>query len=68
MTDQYYFAYGSNMASERMRSRISQAILIGAARLKGLKMVFTKLSSDGSAKCDMLPKDGAEIWGVLYLN
>lgn len=64
----FYFAYGSNMAIERIRSRISSANLMCVAVLDRHRLKFHKPSKDGSGKCDAAytgnPKD--KIFGALY--
>lgn len=64
-----YFAYGSNMAIERLRLRISSAQKICIATLTEHELKFHKMSKkDGSGKCDAShtgnPTD--KIVGVLY--
>ncbi|MDE0178311.1 MAG: gamma-glutamylcyclotransferase [Gammaproteobacteria bacterium] len=63
-----YFAYGSNMSSERLRARTPSAISLGRARLPGYTLRWHKLGRDGSGKCDIEPSDapGTAVWGVLY--
>jgi len=63
-----YFAYGSNMSSERLRGRTPSAISLGRARLPEYTLRWHKLGRDGSGKCDIEPSDapGATVWGVLY--
>lgn len=63
-----YFAYGSNMSSERLRARTPSAISLGRARLPGYTLCWHKLGRDGSGKCDIEPSDapGTTVWGVLY--
>lgn len=61
-----YFAYGSNMFSERLRSRITSLTIIGRASLKDRKMVFNKRSKDGSGKANLVESPGNVTWGVLY--
>jgi len=61
-----YFAYGSNMSSERLRSRISFMQIISRALLKDWKVVFNKRSNDGSGKANLVESPGAVTWGVLY--
>ncbi|MCY3841014.1 MAG: gamma-glutamylcyclotransferase [Gammaproteobacteria bacterium] len=63
-----YFAYGSNMSSERLRGRTPSAISLGRARLPGYALRWHKLGRDGSGKCDIDPSDapGVVVWGVLY--
>lgn len=63
-----YFAYGSNMSSERLRARTPSAISLGRARLPEYALRWHKLGRDGSGKCDIEPSDapGTAVWGVLY--
>lgn len=63
-----YFAYGSNMSSERLRPRTPSAISLGRARLPNYTLRWHKLGRDGSGKCDIEPSDapGTAVWGVLY--
>lgn len=64
-----YFAYGSNMAVERLRARVSSAELVAVATLTGHALRFHKPSKkDGSGKCDAAhtgrPED--KVLGALY--
>ncbi len=43
----HYFAYGSNIPSEHLRSRIASVEIIGPAFEKDCIMVFDKRSKDG---------------------
>lgn len=63
-----YFAYGSNMAIERLKSRISSAQKICNATLVGHILKFHKVSKDGSGKCDAAHTGNAsdKVIGVLY--
>ena len=61
-----YFAYGSNMASRRMRTRVPGARALGRARLAGWCLVADKPGRDGSAKTNLAPDPGACVWGVLW--
>ncbi len=61
-----YFAYGSNMLSECLRSRITSMKTVGRASLKDRKMVFNKCSKDGSGKANIIESPGSVTWGVLY--
>ena len=61
------FAYGSNMCCARLRDY--QVIPAGpgeAASLPEHRLVFNKLSKDGSAKANVEPDPHATVWGVLY--
>lgn len=68
LSDRLYFAYGSNMSSARLRSRLPQALKIGTAELIGYELIFNKVGQDGSAKANAR-RTGNErdvIWGVIY--
>lgn len=62
----YYFAYGSNMVTKRLRSRVPSAKVIGQARLLNKRMVCNKKSIDGSGKANLVDSPGDVAWGVLY--
>ena len=47
-----YFAYGSNMSTRRLASRVASARAIAVARLPAHALRFHKQGRDGSAKCD----------------
>lgn len=66
MTNFIYFAYGSNLLTQRLTARCPSAKPIGIARAPGFESGFFLKSSDGSGKVGILPKVGAEVWGVLY--
>lgn len=64
-----YFAYGSNMATARLRARMPSAEPLGLATLPGHALRFHKRSKkDGSAKCDAFatPDEDAAVIGVLF--
>jgi hypothetical protein len=65
----FYFAYGSNMAIERLRMRVTSVELICVATLARYSLKFHKLSKkDGSGKCDAAYSGRSEdcIMGALY--
>lgn len=66
MSELVYFAYGSNLLSERLRRRVPSARPIGPARLDGYAMRFNLYSGDGSAKCNIGLHEGAHVWGVAW--
>jgi len=47
-----YFAYGSNMSTPRLVSRVASARAVAAACLPAHALRFHKQGRDGSAKCD----------------
>jgi hypothetical protein len=61
-----YFAYGSNLSYRRLAERIPGPESLGAARLADYRLVFNKLSTDGSGKANLVPCPGEEAWGVLW--
>ncbi len=63
-----YLAYGSNMASERLRRRVPSAAYRGRATLPQHRLAFHKAGKDGSAKCDAYWTGEASdtVWGVLF--
>lgn len=64
--DSLYFAYGSNMMSERLQARITSAESLGAAQLDGYSWCCNKLGRDGTAKANLVRQEGASVHGVLY--
>jgi AIG2-like family len=67
--DQFrYFAYGSNMCTARLRSRVPSATPIGVGYVQGYHLRWHKKSRDGSGKCDIeltgKPEDLA--YGVIF--
>ena len=62
-----YFAYGSNMSTERLRGRTPTARARGIARLPSHRLRWHKLGRDGSGKCDIEPAEAHDlVWGVLF--
>jgi len=61
-----YFAYGSNLATPRMRDRVPRARVVGRAQLENHRLVFDKRGRDGSGKANITPDPVATEWGALY--
>lgn len=63
-----YFAYGSNMLTERLQDRVSSAEPVAIARLPGYDLRFHKRSQDGSGKCNVVQvaDETAGVYGVLF--
>lgn len=61
-----YFAYGSNLLSERLCRRVPSAKALGPGRLSGYRLRFNLQGSDGSAKCNIEPAPGLDVWGVVW--
>jgi len=62
-----YFAYGSNMLTERLRERTPSCRSLGHGRLLGRRLAFHKRSKDGSGKCNIAPAGAdSEVLGVVF--
>jgi hypothetical protein len=63
-----YFAYGSNMSGPRLAARIDSMRKLAVARLDGHRLCFHKVSTDGSAKCNVHPSTHPDhhVIGVLF--
>ena len=61
-----YFAYGSNMSTERLRETVPSAKALGRAKLPSKRLVCNKKSKDGSGKANLIDNTGDTVWGVLY--
>jgi hypothetical protein len=62
-----YFAYGSNMSWEQMRTRCASARFVCPAELRDHRLAFRRYSP--KRKCgvaDAVPEPGASVWGVVY--
>ena len=65
----YYFAYGSNMCTGRLRARVSSARPLFVAQLRGHTLKFHKRSEkDRSAKADAecTGRETDVVWGVVF--
>ncbi|AOT09617.1 gamma-glutamylcyclotransferase family protein [Pseudoalteromonas luteoviolacea] len=62
-----YFAYGSNLSSLRLKARLPHVRLVGSAILYGYRLTFDMLSTDGSAKCNIVQGAHEDIvYGAVY--
>lgn len=61
-----YFAYGSNMLTERLRERCSSAKNAGIAVVKGYHLSFSKKSVDDSGKTTLVDQKSETVFGVLF--
>ncbi len=65
--DAVYFAYDSNMDTDRLRERVSTFTLLGTGALKGYRLVFTKPSrSHRFSYADLLQSSNHRIEGIVY--
>lgn len=61
-----YFAYGSNMYTQRLQSRVPSATKVAAVSLPGYELCFHKTGDDGSGKCTIKELDGSVFHGVIF--
>lgn len=61
-----YFAFGSNMRTEKIRLQVQSATSLGIARILDKRFVCNKESLDGSAKANLVNSKGSIVWGVLF--
>lgn len=63
-----YFAYGSNLSSQRLLQRVPSARLLCAGRLHHHKLHFHKIGRDGSGKCNAFytGEEDNLIYGAIY--
>lgn len=61
-----YFAYGSNMLTERLRARCLSARQVDVGYMQNHALNFSKISNDKSGKATPIPKDGSKLYGVLF--
>lgn len=63
-----YFAYGSNMATRRLRARTPLALSLGRAYVRGWRLNSHKLALEGLATCRMRHTGLAHdrVYGVRY--
>ncbi len=66
MTDFVYFGYGSNMLTERLKKRCSNAMPLGVGSLSDYSLNFSKRSVDGSGKATLVPSNGRNVHGVMF--
>jgi gamma-glutamylcyclotransferase (GGCT)/AIG2-like uncharacterized protein YtfP len=62
-----YFAYGSNMNWNQMRSRCPTVQFAFVARAEGYELAFTRFSQN--RKCgvaDIVATSGSDVWGVVF--
>jgi hypothetical protein len=62
-----YFAYGSNMSTQRLRARMPSCEPLGVAVLPGHALRFHKRSKDKSGKCNAFAtNDDQQVIGVIF--
>lgn len=64
----WYFAYGSNMDSNRLECRVGRGGVEWAIGVvHGWDLVFNKVANDGSGYANIRPGEQGILYGVLYL-
>ncbi len=66
MPPRLYFAYGSNMSTDRLRERVERAHPVGRGRWHDMELTFNKRGVDGSGKANLMTQRNACAWGVLF--
>lgn len=61
-----YFAYGSNLYSKRLKSRVPSATKVAAVSLPDYKLFFDKRGTDGSGKGNIRKTNDSIVHGVIY--
>ena len=62
-----YFAYGSNLDPDQMRSRCPESRTVGLALLRDHKLTFPLRSEHwGGGAAGVAHAHGGTVWGVLY--
>lgn len=64
--DAWYFAYGSNLSTQRMQERIGRVPEARRARLDGYRLVFNKRGTDGTGKANVVADRHGTVWGIVY--
>lgn len=63
----YYFAYGSNMLTNRLQTRVPSCRPYVVAQLPNYRLRFDKRGlRDGSGKCTIWPTPDTTVWGVVF--
>ncbi len=64
----FYFAYGSNLSTNRIKARVPSAIKISKASLPGHQLKFHKIGRDNSGKCDAFftGNNNDIVLGIVY--
>jgi gamma-glutamylcyclotransferase (GGCT)/AIG2-like uncharacterized protein YtfP len=66
VSDQWYFAYGSNLSAEQKERRTGTIREARRACLDGYRIAFNKRGSDGTGKANIVPDRAGVVWGVVY--
>jgi hypothetical protein len=66
MASVQYFAYGSNMLTERLQARCKSATVRCVASADEYRFAFSKKSRDGSGKATIRPDAASRVYGVVF--
>jgi gamma-glutamylcyclotransferase (GGCT)/AIG2-like uncharacterized protein YtfP len=66
-SDQWYFAYGSNLLVAQIESRTGRIHRAIRSRLQGYCFRFNNRDENGEIYANIVPDPAAEVWGVVYL-
>lgn len=61
-----YLAYGSNLLGARLLNRVPSASSPRVVSVPGHRVIYRKLSKDGSSKCDLVATPGDTAYGVMF--
>lgn len=64
--DQWYFAYGSNLYTDRKEERTGRIREAKPAHLDGYRFAFNKRGSDNTGKANIVPDSAGGVWGIIY--
>ncbi|WP_345790944.1 gamma-glutamylcyclotransferase family protein [Halonatronomonas betaini] len=62
----YYFAYGSNMSSRRLKERIPSARSVTTARLNNYRFACNKIGGDNTGYANLEYDPESHVYGVVY--
>lgn len=67
MSTAYYFAYGSNMLTERLQARCPSAAFVGTGSCVGYQFRYSKKGNDGTGKATLISATNADVVrGAIY--
>lgn len=61
-----YFAFGSNMLTERLTRRCPSASPVGPGMLEDHGLAFSKIGREGSGKATIVEQAGSRVFGVIF--
>ena len=64
----YYFAYGSNILTSRLLTRLGKYHLAFSASLKDYEFIYNKKGKDGTAKANLQKKEGSTVYQQFPLK